>query len=37
MPSLYDQIEEAAAFIRTKWQHAPVAGVILGTEPMRSR
>ncbi len=31
MPSLYDQIEEAAAFIRTKWQHAPVAGVILGT------
>ncbi len=31
MPSLYDQIQEAAAFIRAKWPHTPAAGVILGT------
>lgn len=31
MSALYDQIEEAAAFVRARWAHAPVAGVILGT------
>lgn len=31
MAALYDQIEEAAALIRSKWAHAPAAGIILGT------
>ena len=31
MPVLYDQIEEAAAFVRSKWAHAPAAGIVLGT------
>ena len=31
MSALYDQIQEAAAFVRSKWPHAPAAGVILGT------
>jgi purine-nucleoside phosphorylase len=31
MSLLFDQIEEAAAAIRAKWPHTPVAGVILGT------
>ena len=31
MPDLYDQIEEAAAVVRARWPHTPVAGVILGT------
>lgn len=31
MPTLFDQIQEAAAFVRSKWAHAPAAGVILGT------
>ena len=29
--ALFDQIEEAAAFVRSKWATPPVAGVILGT------
>ncbi|MBP3956594.1 purine-nucleoside phosphorylase [Gemmata sp. G18] len=29
--ALYDQIQEAAAFVRAKWKHAPTAGIILGT------
>ncbi len=28
---LFDQIQEAAAAIRTRWSHAPAAGIILGT------
>jgi purine-nucleoside phosphorylase len=31
MPSLFDQIQEAAAAIRARWPHEPTAGVILGT------
>jgi purine-nucleoside phosphorylase len=31
MTALYDQIQEATAAIRTRWPHAPAAGVILGT------
>jgi len=31
MTALFDQIQEAAAFIRTKWQGAPLVGIILGT------
>lgn len=31
MPTLFDQIEEAAAFVRARWSHTPAAGVVLGT------
>ena len=31
MTALFDQIQEAAAFIRTKWQGTPLVGIILGT------
>ncbi|MDR1491197.1 MAG: purine-nucleoside phosphorylase [Planctomycetaceae bacterium] len=31
MLHLYDQIQEAAAFLRTKWKKTPHAGLILGT------
>lgn len=31
MPDLYDQIQEAAAFVRSKWPRTPTAGIILGT------
>lgn len=31
MPDLFDQIQEAAAAIRTKWAKVPSAGIILGT------
>ena len=31
MNALFDQIQEAAAFIRTKWQGTPLVGIILGT------
>jgi purine-nucleoside phosphorylase len=31
MSTLYDQIQEAAAFVRSRWPHQPLAGVILGT------
>ena len=31
MSALFDRIEEAAAFIRAKWSHAPAAGIVLGT------
>src|SRR5262245_31987709 len=31
MTALYDQIQEAAAAVRTKWPHTPAAGIILGT------
>ncbi|MCI0705827.1 MAG: purine-nucleoside phosphorylase [Planctomycetia bacterium] len=31
MPSLFDQIQEAASAIRAKWPHTPTAGIILGT------
>jgi purine-nucleoside phosphorylase len=31
MLELYDQIEDAAGFIRERWQDAPRAGIILGT------
>jgi purine-nucleoside phosphorylase len=31
MTTQYDQIQEAAAAVRAKWPHAPVAGIILGT------
>ncbi|QDS98604.1 purine-nucleoside phosphorylase [Adhaeretor mobilis] len=31
MLELYGQIEEAVAFIRTKWDQTPVAGIVLGT------
>ncbi len=31
MPELYDQIQEAAAFVRSKWAGTPAAGIILGT------
>ena len=31
MIALFDQIQEAAAFIRTKWQGTPLVGIILGT------
>jgi purine-nucleoside phosphorylase len=29
--TLFDQIQEAAAFIRSKWARTPVAGIVLGT------
>jgi purine-nucleoside phosphorylase len=31
MTSLYDQVQEAAAFVRSKWPQQPVAGIVLGT------
>lgn len=31
MPELYDQIEEAKAFIQARWKTAPVVGIVLGT------
>jgi purine-nucleoside phosphorylase len=31
MLELYDQIQEAAGLIRSKWQHPPRVGIILGT------
>ncbi len=31
MAALFDQIEEAAAAVRSRWPHTPAAGVILGT------
>ena len=31
MPDLYDQIQDAAAAIRAKWDTTPAAGIILGT------
>jgi purine-nucleoside phosphorylase len=31
MPELFDQIQEATAAIRAKWNGSPVAGIILGT------
>lgn len=31
MPELYDQVEEAAAFIRARWSGQPRFGIILGT------
>src|SRR5689334_16964334 len=31
MPELYDQIQEAAAFVRGRWNVTPAAGIILGT------
>lgn len=31
MSALFDRIEEAAAFIRARWSHTPVAGIVLGT------
>ena len=31
MLSLYDQIQEAAAAVRSRWPHSPTAGIILGT------
>ena len=31
MLDLFDKIEEASAFIRSKWDHQPHAGIILGT------
>jgi len=31
MPTLYDQIQEAAAAIRQKWPRTPTVGIILGT------
>ena len=31
MLELYDQIQEACAAIRAKWDHTPHAGIILGT------
>ncbi len=29
--SLYDQIQEAATVVRSRWPHTPTAGIILGT------
>src|SRR5262245_31261699 len=31
MTTLYDQIQDAATAVRTKWPHTPVAGITLGT------
>ncbi|MBA4067915.1 MAG: purine-nucleoside phosphorylase [Isosphaera sp.] len=31
MPELFDQIQEAAAAVRTKWPATPAAGIVLGT------
>lgn len=31
MTALFDQIQEAAAFVRSKWDGSPVAGIVLGT------
>lgn len=31
MLEIYDQVQEACAFIRQQWNHSPHAGVILGT------
>ncbi|MGL6072734.1 MAG: purine-nucleoside phosphorylase [Fimbriiglobus sp.] len=31
MSGLFEQIEATSAFIRAKWPHTPVAGIILGT------
>src|SRR5262245_35210723 len=31
MPPLYDQIQEATAFVRKSWTGSPVAGIVLGT------
>jgi purine-nucleoside phosphorylase len=31
MPTLYDQIQEAAATVREKWARTPAVGIILGT------
>jgi len=31
MPELYDQIEDAKAFIQARWKGAPSVGIILGT------
>ena len=30
-PALFDQIQEAAAFVRGRWPVTPAAGIILGT------
>lgn len=31
MPALYDQVQEAKAFLQTRWNKKPLAGIILGT------
>ncbi len=31
MTQLYDQVQEAAAFVRSKWPATPLAGIVLGT------
>ncbi len=31
MTALFDQVQEAAAFVRSKWAATPTAGIILGT------